>query len=102
MTNQQLPNSYDEWRTASHLTYPKMQYKFLCEDCSNPVYEGDKYVEIDGLKYCLRCLDTSYRQSTEKDEDCSICGMGIMYDELAYNIHGKWICEDCKQELEQT
>lgn len=97
-----LPKSYDQWRTASEPSYPKMRYEFLCEDCDSPVYSGDTYYEVDGFYYCNKCI-RNYRTSTEKDELCEICEEVIPYDELATWIHGVWICErcidwECKQE----
>lgn len=90
-----LPNSYDAWRTASEPNYPSMRYKCLCEDCSNPISEGNEYYSIDGFNYCRNCLETHYRTSTEQEETCSECGGTIAYDELAYNIHDTWICDFC-------
>lgn len=89
-----LPNDYDTWRTSSEPDYPKMRYGFLCEDCDNPVYAGQKYFEVDGFKYCQNCID-NYCHSTDKDEICEVCGETIRYDVFAYNIHGGWICLYC-------
>lgn len=94
MSNSNLPDNYDRWRTASDPDYPQMRYRFLCEDCDDPVYIGQKYYEVDGFKYCRTCI-SNYRHSTDKDEICEVCGETIPYDELAYNIHGRWICVNC-------
>ena len=97
MSGQGLPNSYDAWRTASEPDYPKMRYRFLCEDCDNPVYEDDQCFSVDGFNYCSNCI-SNYRTSTEKDELCEMCEEEIPEDEHAYNIHGGWICEHCMDE----
>lgn len=32
-----------------------------CEDCGEPIYDGDEYYDIGGHKYCEACVHKSYR-----------------------------------------
>ena len=93
-----LPKGYDKWRTAYEPEHhKKMRYLFLCEDCDREVYANETYYVVDGFNYCPTCI-AKYRDSTSKDEICECCEETIPFDDLAYKIHGSWICERCMDE----
>ena len=96
-----LPNYYDEWRTAYEPAYPKIHGKCKCEDCDNPIFEHEYYFKVDGFNYCSNCMERNYKDYTDGDEVCAECGEIIIFDDPAFFIHERWICESCMREFEE-
>lgn len=34
---------------------------YFCADCGRPIYEGDRYLDLQGETYCTRCVDSYFQ-----------------------------------------
>lgn len=39
-----------------------------CEECGEPIYDGDEYYHIGDKNYCEACVQSSYRTAEVVDE----------------------------------
>lgn len=89
--------SYDEWKLMDSESDTRKSV-FHCEDCDEPIYDGDEYVQIDGMKYCMPCIERNYESCVgEENTPCDYCGETLNENPIYYAIHGLNICQECLQ-----
>ena len=54
---------------------------FLCDECKQPVYEGEAFLLIDGLRICRFCVDKRWRYASIEDSS--------YYDYINREVHEK-------------
>ena len=51
---------------------PEPEPVYRCTECGDGIYEGERYAEIGGLKYCGSCLDDMAVETL-----LSLCGVDV-------------------------
>ena len=51
-----IPEPHDQ------IPIPRMS-DIICDDCDEPIPEGEAYYEIDGLYFCQFCMETMHRKT---------------------------------------
>jgi hypothetical protein len=48
--------------------YDKDGY-FKCDNCGEPLYDGDPYIVIDSERICMNCINDMIRYASFEDSD---------------------------------
>lgn len=52
-----VPDNYDMFKAYDREIAKQEEEAIHCYCCGEPIYEGDKYYEINGEAFCKSCLD---------------------------------------------
>lgn len=90
-------NRYDDWKT----TPPDDDEPVMLDEFENEIYEGEKYVDLNGWILSMDSLEdvsASPDDYAEFDEiECCDCGEKFIdaFSGKIYLINGDWFCEEC-------